>query len=50
MDLASVQPNLPELHTPRPVSLNACRNIDGLVSGNMDPSFPTSVVKLDIKL
>ncbi len=48
LDMASafVLPNLPVLHTLRPASLNACRSVDGMVSGNMDPSFPSFVVQL----
>ncbi len=48
LDMASafVLPNLPVLHTLRPARLNACRSVDGMVSGNMDPSFPSSVVQL----
>lgn len=49
MASAFVLPNLPVLHTLRPVRLNACRSVDGMVSGNMDPSFPSSVVQLKFK-
>src|SRR5699024_12767089 len=48
MASAFVLPNLPVLQTLWPVSHNACRSVDGMVSGNMVPSFPSFVIKLKL--